>query len=313
MDPKSAHGSGDVKYHLGQTGKYTTPGRRALHHRQRGRQPVAPGGRRPGAGGHRPGQAGPPRPGPARLHGAAAAGARRRRVRRPGRGRRDAQPVPAARLPHRRHRARGGQQPGRLHHRPGVQPLVALLDRRGPDDPGADLPRERRRPRGRRPGRQAGLRVPPGVQQGRRDRPGLLPPPRAQRGRRPVDDQPADVPDHRHQALGPQALHRGADRPRRHHRGRRPGAAARLPVPARAGLQGHPGRGRHAAAARAVRSRGAGAAGRDRDRRRRGAARSARRTSSCPRASPRTSGSSSCSSGGPRCPPRAASTGASAS
>jgi multifunctional 2-oxoglutarate metabolism enzyme len=25
MDPKSAHGSGDVKYHLGQTGKYTTP------------------------------------------------------------------------------------------------------------------------------------------------------------------------------------------------------------------------------------------------------------------------------------------------
>src|ERR1700742_977039 len=25
MDPKTAHGSGDVKYHLGQTGKYTTP------------------------------------------------------------------------------------------------------------------------------------------------------------------------------------------------------------------------------------------------------------------------------------------------
>src|SRR3712207_4615891 len=25
MDPRSAHGSGDVKYHLGQTGKYTTP------------------------------------------------------------------------------------------------------------------------------------------------------------------------------------------------------------------------------------------------------------------------------------------------
>ena len=37
-----------------------------------------------------------------------------------------------------------------------------------------------------RPGRAAGLRVPPGVQQGRRHRPGLLPPPRAQRGRRPV-------------------------------------------------------------------------------------------------------------------------------
>ncbi len=25
LDPKSAHGSGDVKYHLGMTGKFTTP------------------------------------------------------------------------------------------------------------------------------------------------------------------------------------------------------------------------------------------------------------------------------------------------
>ena len=41
-------------------------------------------------------------------------------------------------------------------------------------------------------------------------------------------------------------------------------------------------------------------------------ARSARRTSTCRRASPRTSGSSSCSTGGPRWPSRAASTGASA-
>ena len=245
-------------------------GRRERDDGQRGRQPVAPGGRRPGARGHRPGQAGPPGPGPARLHGAAGAGARRRRVRRPGRGRRDAQPVPAARLPHRRHRARGGQQPGRLHHRPGVQPLVALLDRRGPDDPGADLPRERRRPRGRRPGGQAGLRVPPDVQQGRRDRHGLLPPPRAQRGRRPVDDQPPDVPDHRHQAQRPEALHRGADRPRRPDRRRRAGAAARLPAAARAGLQGHPGRGRFAAAGPAQPHRRAGAGGRDRGRHRRG-------------------------------------------
>ena len=50
-----------------------------------------------------------------------------------------------------------------------------------------------------------------------------------QRGRRPVDDQPADVRDHRQQALGPQALHRGADRPRRHHPGGGRGGAARLP------------------------------------------------------------------------------------
>ena len=96
--------------------------------------------------------------------------------------------------------------------------LVVLLHRRRPDDPGADLPRERRRPRGLRPGRRAGLRVPPGVQQGRRHRHGLLPPPRPQRGRRPVDDPAADVQPDRGQALGAQALHRGAHRPRRHHR-----------------------------------------------------------------------------------------------
>ncbi len=186
--------------------------------------------------------------------------------------------------------------------------------RRGPDDPGADLPRQRRRPGGRRAGGPAGLRVPAGVQQGRRHRPGLLPPPRAQRGRRPVDDQPADVPDHRHQALGPQALHRGADRPRRHHRRGGRGAAARLPAAAGDGLQGDP---RHVVAARppaptrAARA-GARADGRDRDRRRRGARGSARRTSTCPTASPRTSGCSSCSSGGPRWPSRATSTGASA-
>ena len=43
--------------------------------------------------------------------------------------------------------------------------------RRGADDRGADLPRERRRPRGRGPRGAAGLRVPPGVQQGRGHRP----------------------------------------------------------------------------------------------------------------------------------------------
>ena len=160
LDPKTTMGSGDVKYHLGQTGKYTTSDGRAHDHGQRGGQPVAPGGGRPGAGGHRAGQAGPHRPQARGLHRAAAAGARRRGLRRPGRGGRDAQPVAAARLPHRRHRARGHQQPGRLHHRAGVLALVALLHRRGPDDPGADLPRQRRRPRGRGPGGPARLRVP---------------------------------------------------------------------------------------------------------------------------------------------------------
>ena len=59
LDPKSTHGSGDVKYHLGPDRQVHHPGRRARDHGQRGGQPVPPGGGRPGAGGHRPGQAGP--------------------------------------------------------------------------------------------------------------------------------------------------------------------------------------------------------------------------------------------------------------
>ncbi len=106
------------------------------------------------------------------------------------------------------------QQPGRLHHLAEQLALVDLLHRRRPDDPGADLPRQRRRPRGVRAGGRAGLRVPPGVPQGRRHRHGLLPPPRSQRGRRPVDDPAADVQPHRGQAHRAQALHRVAHRPR---------------------------------------------------------------------------------------------------
>ena len=129
---------------------------------------------------------------------------------------------------------------------PGLVALLALLHRRGPDGAGADLPRERRRPRGVHPRRPAGLRVPPGVQQGRRHRPGLLPPPRSQRGRRPVVHPAADVRPDRAEALGAQALHRVPDRSWRHHdRGGRAGPA-RLPAAAGAGL--HRGaRGRPAA------------------------------------------------------------------
>ena len=76
LDPQSTQGSGDVKYHLGQTGKFTTPDGEHAITVSRGGQPVAPGGGRPGAGGHRPGQAGPDRPQAGGLHRAAAAGAR---------------------------------------------------------------------------------------------------------------------------------------------------------------------------------------------------------------------------------------------
>ena len=118
------------------------------------------------------------------------------------------------------------QQPGRLHHLAGRVALLAVLHRRGPDGPGADLPRQRRRPRGVHPRRPARLRVPPGVQQGRRHRPRLLPPSRPQRGRRPVVHPAADVRPDRAEALGAQALHRVADRSRRHHaRGGRAGPA----------------------------------------------------------------------------------------
>ncbi len=89
-----------------------------------GGQPQPPRGRGPGDGGRGPGQAGRAGQGRrGRVHRAAGHDARRRGVRRAGRGGRDPEPVPAARLPHRRHRAHRGQQPARLHDRPGFGPV----------------------------------------------------------------------------------------------------------------------------------------------------------------------------------------------
>ena len=210
IDPRTVQGSGDVKYHLGAEGEFeagsgdkikvsvaANPSHLeavdpVLEGIARAKQDVLDRGRR--------------------LPGAAAADPRRRGVRRPGRGRGDAQPQPAARLPHRRHHPPGRQQPGRLHHLARLVALLAVLHRRRADGPGADLPRQRRRPRGLHPRRAAGVRVPPGVQQGRRHRPGLLPPARSQRGRRPVVHAAADVRPDRAEAVGAQALHRVADR-----------------------------------------------------------------------------------------------------
>ena len=118
--------------------------------------------------------------------------------------------------------------------------------RRGADDPGADLPRQRRRPRGGRPGRQAGLRVPAGVQEGRRHRHDLLPAARPQRGGQPVVHPAADVRPDRRQAVHPQAVHRVADRPRRHHDGGGRAGAPRLPAGAGARLHRDQGRGQRA-------------------------------------------------------------------
>ncbi len=310
---RPAHGAGLRR-------REVPPRRRGRVHRRLGRQdqglgrrePVPPRGGRPGPRGHRPRQAGRAQPGRG-VPGAAAARARRRGVRRPGRGRGDAEPLPAARLPHRRHHPRRRQQPGRVHHLAGVVALLALLHRRRADGPGADLPRQRRRPRGVHPGRPAGLRVPPGVQQGRRHRPGLLPPARSQRGRRPVVHPAADVRPDRAEALGAQALHRVADRPWRHHaRGGRAGAA-RLPAAARAGL--HRGaRGDQRSPTSGRRSPTTPRRARGRDRRRRSPGRrssgSPTPTSTRPRASPCTRRCCRSCSAARRRSPTARSTGA---
>ena len=165
-------------------GQVREPQRRRAAHRAGG-QPVPPRGRRPGRARHGAGPPGPDRPA-GDLLGPAPAAARRRRVRRAGRRGRDAAEQPDLGLPGRRHDPPGHQQPARLHHAARVGPLVGVPDRHRQDGRLADHPRERRRSRGLRAGRPAGLRLPAAVPQGRRDRHDLLPPVRPQRGRRPV-------------------------------------------------------------------------------------------------------------------------------
>ena len=80
--------------------------------------------------------------------------------------------------PHRR------QQSNRLHDGPLRGPIDSVLHRRRQDDRSADLPRQWRGSRSRRPRRRAGTRLSPGLRQRRGDRYVLLPPPRPQRGRR---------------------------------------------------------------------------------------------------------------------------------
>ena len=114
IDPRTVQGSGDVKYHLGAEGEFTADSGAKIKvsvaanpSHLEAVDPVLEGIARAKQDVLNQG---------ADVPGAAAARARRRRVRRPGRGRRDAQPLAAARLPHRRHDPRRRQQPGRLHH-----------------------------------------------------------------------------------------------------------------------------------------------------------------------------------------------------
>ena len=238
VDPNSVQGSGDVKYHLGAVGKYVSSSGKDVTVELAANpshletvDPVVLGMVRA-----RQDQIEPPGSYPVLpllIHGDAAFA---------GQG------VVAEclamsddpRVPGRRHRPPGHQQPDRVHHVARVRPLVAVRHRRGQDDPGADLPRERRRPRGVRAGGGAGLRVPPDVPQGRRHRHGVLPAPRPQRGRRPELHPAPHVPGHRRPPQRAQAVHRGARAPGRHHAGRGRGGAGRLPAAAAGGARRDP-------------------------------------------------------------------------
>ena len=169
VDPQNVQGSGDVKYHLGATGVHDSDTARRWpltlapnpSHLESGRS-----GRR----GHGAREAGRASATSERARVLPDPAPRRRRVRRPGHRRGDAEPRAARRLPHRRHHPRRHQQPDRLHDLPDDARSSTYSHRRRQDGAGADLPRQRRRPGGGRPRRRARVRVPPAVPAGRRHR-----------------------------------------------------------------------------------------------------------------------------------------------
>ena len=289
LDPNVPQGSGDVKYHVGATGKHTAPSGKTANltlaanpSHLEAVDPVVEGMVR--AKQDRAGDRGP-------REGAVGAHPRRRRVRGSGRGRRDAEPVGASRLRRRRHRARRRQQPGRIHDAARVRPLDRVRHRHRQGGAGADLPRQRRRPGSvgaRDPPR---VRVPAGVQEGRRRRHGLLPAVRPQRRRRARVHAAAHVRGDRPPPIGAQALHRDAREPRRPDARAVRARARRLSFPPRRRVRRDAGAG--TGARRLVRARRRARAAERRDRRaartarhhRERARRPSRRTSPCTRSS----------------------------
>ena len=231
VDPTTVQGSGDVKYHLGATGKYESRRRRTT---SASSSPPTPATWRPStrscSAWCAPARTRSSRPARTR---AAAPDPRRRRLRRPGRGGRVPGDERHQRLPRRRHDPPDHQQPDRLHHLARVRPLLARTaptwprrSRRRSSTSTATIPR----PACASPSwRSTTASVP----QGRRDRHGVLPPPRPQRGRRPELHPAADVQGDRRAAQRAQALRRGPRQARRPHRRGGRGRARRLPASCR--------------------------------------------------------------------------------
>ena len=180
LDPESVQGSGDVKYHKGASGKFSARNGAELpvtlasnpSHLE-AVDPVVEGIARARHDQRRD-------PGhyhvlPVLIHGDAAFAGQ-------GVVAETLEPLPAARLQDRWDRAPRDQQPARFHDSHQSRPFVVLPDRRREDGAGTDLPCERRRPGGVRARGPPGVRVPRALPQRRRDRHGLLPAARPQRG-----------------------------------------------------------------------------------------------------------------------------------
>ena len=156
-------------------------------HRHARREPEPPRSRRPGRRGPHPRR--PDRPFDARgsprsERRDADPDSRRCGVPRAGNRRGDAEPLVPCGLLDRRHAARDHEQPGRVHDGPRRRAVDALRERPCEGIRRADLPRQRRRPRGGDLCRATRDRVSPQVLQRRRHRPRRLPAPRTSRAGR---------------------------------------------------------------------------------------------------------------------------------
>ena len=190
LDPESVQGSGDVKYHKGARGEFKNPRGASIDVSMASNpshleavSPVVEGIVRAKQDLIvRPGDGSDLEPPNDFYPVSRSPDPRRRRLRWSRRRRRDAQHEPALGLSHRRRHPHRDQQPGRLHDGPGVGAFERLSHGRGQDDPGADLPCQRRRPRSVHARGAVGLRLSAHVSARRGARHRLLPPLRSQRG-----------------------------------------------------------------------------------------------------------------------------------